>query len=91
MKIKHKGTPVFVLLAKKDGKFIAFHRNTYDEVKDFAKRFECEPAGHIMHFHSTKGYRGGRRLQPPESMLHRRGGGGGPGNKDGRRTRSFST
>jgi hypothetical protein len=50
MKIKHKGTPVFVLLAKKDGKVIAFHRNTYDEIKDFPKRFESEPAGHIMHW-----------------------------------------
>jgi hypothetical protein len=55
MKIKHKGTLMFVLLAKKDGKFIAFHRNTYDEVKDFAKRFESEPAGHIMHWLLRRG------------------------------------
>jgi len=55
MKIKHKGTPVFVLLAKKDSKVIAFHRNTYDEIKDFAKRFESEPAGHIMHWLLRRG------------------------------------
>ena len=55
MKIKHKGILMFVLLAKKDGNFIAFHRNTYDEVKDFAKRFESEPAGHIMHWLLRRG------------------------------------
>jgi hypothetical protein len=55
MRIKQNGNLVLVLLAKKDGKIIAFHRSTYDEIKDYAKRFESEPAGHIMHWLLRRG------------------------------------
>ena len=54
MKIKLQGTPVFLLVAKKDGTIIAFHRNTYDEVKE-RKGFESEPARHIMHWLLRRG------------------------------------
>jgi hypothetical protein len=58
MKIKAKDTPIFLLIANKDGKSIAFHRNTYEEVKNQAKRFESEPAGHIMHWLLQRGIEG---------------------------------
>ena len=62
MRIKVGDTPVFCLVARKDGSYIAFYRNIYDEVKKYAKRFESEPAGYIMHhvLASKERYCGGR-------------------------------
>jgi hypothetical protein len=48
MKVKVGNTPVFCLVARKDASFIAFHRNIHEEVKKYVKRFESEPAAHIM-------------------------------------------
>jgi hypothetical protein len=46
---------VFCLVARKDGSYIAFHRNIYDEVKKYAKRFESEPAGYTMYWLLNRG------------------------------------
>jgi hypothetical protein len=48
IKIKVGDTPVFCLVARKDASYIAFHRNIHEEVKKYVKRFESEPAAHIM-------------------------------------------
>jgi hypothetical protein len=48
MKIKVGNTPVFCLVARKEASHVAFHRNIYDEVKKYVKRFEGDPAAHIM-------------------------------------------
>ena len=55
MRIKVGDTPVFCLVARKDGSYIAFYRNIYDEVKKYAKRFESEPAGYIMYWLLKRG------------------------------------
>ena len=55
MRMKVGDTPIFCLVARRDGSYIAFYRNIYDEVKMYAKRFESEPAGYIMYWLLKRG------------------------------------
>jgi hypothetical protein len=55
MKIKVGNTPVFCLVARKDASHVAFHRNIHDKVKKYVKRFESDPAAHIMFWFLRRG------------------------------------